>query len=360
MSTTGPTDPTGIGGLTVLAAGDHFVLPRLLGEEVRRATDGAATVRELTLPWPHTPFGPVGEVIEASGTEDELIAALAGVEVCVTQMAPLTERVLAACPDLELMCVSRGGPVNANLEAATRHGVAVCYAPGRNAVATAEHTLTLLLAAARGVGDTHTDLRLGVWRGDYYDYDNCGIEIEGATVGLIGYGAIGSRVARILVAMGAEVLVHDPYVSPEALAGVAAQVTLDELLSRSRIVSLHARVTDETKGMIGAEQIARMPRGSVLVNCARGALLDYDAVCDALDSGRLAGAGFDVYPQEPVPTDSRLLSTPGIVMTPHIAGASQEVAHKAARIVAAEVGRHLRGEPLAHCANPEVMVDRTR
>ncbi|ARX88465.1 2-hydroxyacid dehydrogenase [Streptomyces alboflavus] len=96
------------------------------------------------------------------------------------------------------------------------------------------------------------------------------------------------------------------------------------------------------------------------MNCARGALLDYDAVCDALDSGRLAGAGFDVYPQEPVPADSRLLSTPGIVMTPHIAGASQEVAHKAARIVAAEVGRYLRGEPLAHCANPEVTVDRTR
>ncbi|MFD9076920.1 NAD(P)-dependent oxidoreductase, partial [Streptomyces lasiicapitis] len=210
------------------------------------------------------------------------------------------------------------------------------------------------------VGDTHTDLRKGVWRGDYYDYDNCGIEIEGATVGLVGYGAIGSRVARILVAMGAEVLVHDPYVSPEALAGIGEQVPLEELLTRSRIVSLHARVTEETKGMIGAEQLALMPRGSVLVNCARGALLDYDAVCDALDSGQLSGAGFDVYPHEPVPADSRLLATPGIVMTPHIAGASQEVAHKAARIVAAEVGRFLRGEPLAHCANPEVYAGRTR
>ncbi|MEV5981064.1 2-hydroxyacid dehydrogenase [Streptomyces sp. NPDC052114] len=343
---------------TVLAAGDHFVLPRLLTEEVRTATEGAVDVRELTLPWPHTPFGPVGEVDEASGTEDELIEALQGVEVCVTQMAPLTERILANCPDLKLMCVSRGGPVNANLEAATRHGVAVCYAPGRNAVATAEHTLTLLLAAARGVGDTHTDLRGGVWRGDYYDYDNCGIEIEGATVGLIGYGAIGSRVAKVLAAMGAHVLVHDPYVRPEALAGIAEQVSLDDLLTRSRIVSLHARVTDETKGMIGAAQLARMPRGSVLVNCARGALLDYDAVCDALDAGQLSGAAFDVYPHEPVPAGSRLLKTPGIVMTPHIAGASQEVAHKAARIVAAEVARFLRGEPLAHCANPEVLGDR--
>ncbi|MEE1754721.1 2-hydroxyacid dehydrogenase [Streptomyces sp. SP18CS02] len=341
---------------TVLAAGDHFVLPRLFTEELRAAAPGAALdVREIQLPWPHTPFGKVAEVDEAVGSEDEMIEALRDVRVCVTQMAPLTARVLARCPALELFCVSRGGPVNANLEAATRHGVAVSHAPGRNAVAAAEHTLALLLAAARGIGEVHTDLTHGVWRGDYYDYDNCGIEIDGSVVGLVGFGAIGSRVARALVAMGATVLVHDPYAKPEAVAGIAELVPLDQLLSRSRIVSLHARVTDETRGMIGREQLASMPRGSVLVNCARGALLDYDAVCDALESGRLAGAGFDVYPAEPVPAGARLLSTPGVVLTPHIAGASRQVAHKAARIVAGEVGRFLRGEGLAHCANPEVL-----
>ncbi|WP_058041086.1 2-hydroxyacid dehydrogenase [Streptomyces roseifaciens] len=341
---------------TVLAAGDHFVLPRLLTEELRAAApETPLDVHELTLPWPHTPFGPVAEVEEASGTEDALIEALRGARVCVTQMAPLTERVLRACPDLELFCISRGGPVNANLAAATRHGVSVSYAPGRNATATAEHTLALLLAAARGIGDVHTDLKRGTWRGDYYDYDACGIEIEGCVVGLVGFGAIGSRVARVLVAMGARVLVHDPYVPAEALAGLAEQVTLEELLRRSRIVSLHARVTDETRGLIGRAQIAAMSRGSVLVNCARGALVDYDAVCDALESGHLAGAGFDVFPAEPVPAGARLLSAPGVVLTPHIAGGSRQVAHKAARIVAAEVSRFLDGKPLAHCANPEVL-----
>ncbi|MDI3387908.1 2-hydroxyacid dehydrogenase [Streptomyces sp. B-S-A8] len=341
---------------TVLAAGNHFIRPNLFTEAVRAAAgDLPLDVRELRFPWPHTPFGPVAEVIEASGSEDEMIEALQGVQICVTEHGPLTERILANCPDLKLFCTSRGGPVNANLEAATRHGVAVCYAPGRNATATAEHTLTLLLAAARGVGDTHTDLRKGTWRGDYYDYDNCGIEIDGATVGLIGYGAIGSRVAKVLRVMGAEVLVHDPYVRPEALAGIAEQVSLDALLRRSRMVSLHARVTDETKGMIGCDQIAAMPRGSILVNCARGALLDYEAACDALESGHLAGAGFDVFPEEPLPADSRLLTAPGVVLTPHIAGGSQQVAHKAADIVAAEVGRYLRGEPLVHCANPEAL-----
>ncbi|MFV0131271.1 2-hydroxyacid dehydrogenase [Streptomyces sp. HMX112] len=341
---------------TVLAAGDHFVLPRLLTRELRAAVPGTALeVTEIRLPWPHTPFGPVAEVDEASGGEDELIEALRGARICVTQLAPLTERVLAACPGLELFCVSRGGPVNANLDAATRHGVAVSYAPGRNATATAEHTLALLLAAARGIGDVHTDLRRGTWRGDHYDYDTCGIEIAGSIVGLVGFGAIGSRVARLLAAMGARVLVHDPYVEVGAAAGIAEPVSLEELLARARIVSLHARVTEETTGMIGRAQIAAMRRGSVLVNCARGALVDYEAVCDALDSGHLAGAGFDVFPAEPVPAGARLLSTPGVVLTPHIAGASQEVAHRAARIVAAEAGRFLRGEPLAHCANPEVL-----
>lgn len=341
---------------TVLVAGNHFIRPSLFTQALREAAgDAPLDVRTLQFPWPHTPFGPVGEVIEASGTEDEMIEALRGAEICLTEHGPLTERILAHCPDLKLFCTSRGGPVNANLEAATRHGVAVCYAPGRNATATAEHTLTLLLAAARGVGDTHSDLRRGIWRGDYYDYDTCGIEIAGSTVGLIGYGAIGSRVAAVLAAMGAHVLVHDPYVRPEALTGVAEQVSLDELLGRSRIVTLHARVTEETRGMIGRDQIAALPRGAVLVNCARGALLDYDAVCDALESGQLAGAGFDVFPEEPLPAGHRLLTAPGAVLTPHIAGGSRQVAHKAAALAAAEAGRYLRGEPLLHCANPEVL-----
>lgn len=339
---------------TVLAAGDYFVLPRLLTEAVRAAADVPVNVREIQFPYPHVAFGKVAEVDEATGTEDEMIEALQGAQICVTHHAPLTERILTNCPDLKLFCISRGGPVNANLDAATRHGVAVCYAPGRNATATAEHTLALLLAAARGVGDAHTDLRRGIWRSDY-DYDNYGFEIEGTTVGLVGFGAVGSRVAKVLLAMGAKVLVHDPYVKPEALEGIAERVSLEELLSRSRIVSLHARVTAETKGMIGRAQLAAMARGSVLINCARGALLDYEAVCDALESGQLAGAGFDVFPTEPLPADSRLLTIPGVVLTPHIAGGSQQVAHKAARIVAGEVGRFLRGEPLTNCANPAVL-----
>ncbi|MGX6604970.1 2-hydroxyacid dehydrogenase [Micromonosporaceae bacterium Da 78-11] len=335
----------------ILAAGDHFVLNRLLVDELRRAADPDVEISELTLPWPATPFGPVAEVDEASGTEEQLIEALDGVEVCVTQMAPLTERILQASPRLRLFCVSRGGPVNVNLEAAAKHGVAVTFAPGRNAQATAEHTVAMILSALRRIPQTNADLTGGTWRGDYYEYDRVGPELAGSTVGLVGYGAIGSRVATMLTGFGAHVVVHDPYVDDEKLGGLAEKVSLAELLRRSNIVSLHARATPETRGMIGPAQLAAMPADSVIVNCARGALLDYDAVCDALDSGHLFGAAFDVFPEEPIPAGSRLLRTPNIVMTPHLAGASKQTAANAARIVAADVARYLRGEPLLHRAN---------
>ena len=344
----------------ILAAGDHFVLNRLLVDAIRAELRGDADVEfaQLTLPWPVEPFGPVGEVEEASGTEDELIDALAGATICVTQLAGLTEKVLASSPGLRLFGVSRGGPVNANLEAASRHNVAVSFAPGRNAVAAAEHTMALMLAAMRRVPATHAELRGGVWRGDLYQYSEVGPELENACVGLVGYGAIGRRVARMVHGFGARVLVADPYLPPGALEGLAGPtelVELDELLRRSQVVTLHARLTEQTRGMIGATQIAAMRTGAVLVNCARGALLDYDAVCDALDSGQLFGAAFDVFGEEPIPAGSRLLSTPNIVMTPHLAGASKQTAAKAAQILAVDVARYLRGQPLLHCANPDAL-----
>ncbi|MFF3713174.1 2-hydroxyacid dehydrogenase [Streptomyces phaeochromogenes] len=338
---------------TILTAGDHFVLNSLLLDRLRPAAP-AATFRELTLPWPVEPFGEVAEVREASGTEDQLIEALSGVDICVTQMAPLTERILEASPGLRLFCVSRGGPVNANLEAATRHGVAVSFAPGRNATATAEHTVALMMAAARRVPATHADLAAGTWRGDYYMFEKVGPELEGSTVGIVGYGAIGSRVARILRGFGAQVLVADPFVHADDVS--PAEVTdLADLMRRSTFVTVHARATPETEGLISRRMIDLMPAGGVLVNCARGSLVDYEAVCDALDAGKLFGAAFDVFPHEPIPAASRLLTTPNIVMTPHLAGASRQTAFNAASIVASEVAAFLAGRPLAHCANPQVL-----
>ncbi|MDK0519468.1 2-hydroxyacid dehydrogenase [Streptomyces sp. ML-6] len=336
----------------ILLAGDHFVRNSLLAEALDRAlgTDSPDTgtrLTELTLPWPLEPFGRVAEVDEASDVEDALIAALDGIEVCVTQMAPFTERVLAAAPDLRLVVVCRGGPVNVNVAAARARGVRVCFAPGRNAAATAEFTVGLILSALRRIPQSHHSLAVdGLWDASHYTYEHCGPELEDTPVGLIGYGAVGSRVARVLAAFGAEVEVYDPYVRGD-VHGVRAP-SLEALLARSQVLTLHARLTPENRHLIGARELALLPRGAVLVNAARGGLLDTEALCDALDSGQLQAAALDTYEQEPPPATSRLFRTPHLLMTPHVAGASRAVAQKAARIAAAEVARHVRGEPLAH------------
>ncbi len=350
----------------ILAAGDEFVRTDLLVTALRDRLGAGPQIRELALGWPTTPWGTVAEVVEAAGDEETMITALEGVSAAVTHLAPFTAEVLRRAPDLRLVAVSRGGPVNVNLAAATDAGVAVCYAPGRNAQAAAEFAVGLLLATCRHIAAGHTELHTTrAWPGHYFRYEEAGFELAGSTVGLVGYGAIGQLVGRLLHAFGATVLAHDPF-APASAFGRASSVgtgvervdDLTDLLARSRAVSLHARLTKETTNLVGAPELAAMPAGSVLINTARGALLDYDALCDALDSGHLAGAGVDVYPDEPPPPDSRLFTTRGLVVAPHIAGCSREVADRAARICADEVARWSAGEPPAHCANPEVLTAR--
>ena len=325
-----------------LLAGDHFVRNDLLASALSTIRGVTFDVREITLPWPLTPYGRVAEVDEASDAEDQLIDALAGVELAITQMGPFTERVLDSAPELRLLVVCRGGPVNVNVPAAAKRGIMVASTPGRNAVAAAEHAVALTMSALRNLPRLQRTLEQGEWRSDLYAYDECGGELDGSTVGLIGYGAIGQRVARVMLAFGAQVLVADPYID-EAPEGIAL-VELDELLRRSDVVSLHARLTDQTRGLIGADQIALMPRGAVLVNTARGGLLDYDATVDALESGQLGAAAFDVFPAEPVPAGSRLLTAPNVVMTPHLAGATRQTAHRAGSIAAEAVAAYLTGK----------------
>ncbi|WP_433163165.1 2-hydroxyacid dehydrogenase [Kribbella sp. CA-247076] len=324
-----------------LLAGDHFVRNELLAAALSAVDDVSFDFREVTLPWPLTPYGRVAEVDEASDAEGQLIEALSGIEIAVTQMGPFTERVLDAAPDLKLLVVCRGGPVNVNVPAAVKRGVVVASTPGRNAVAAAEHAVALMMGALRNLPRLQRTLEQGEWRSDLYAYDECGLELDGSTVGLVGYGAIGQRVARVLLAFGAHVLVADPFVD-KASDGIEL-VELDDLLRRSDVVSLHARLTDQTRGMIGTDQLALMPRGAVLVNTARGGLLDYDATVDALESGQLGAAAFDVFPSEPLPEGSRLLTAPNVVMTPHLAGATKQTALRAGLLAAEAVAAYLAG-----------------
>lgn len=330
----------------MLVAGDHFIRPHAVSEALKTALGDRVSVTELAGPWPIEPFGEVGEVTEASGDEDELIAALRGAEIAITQMAPFTERVLAAAPGLRLLVVTRGGPVNVNLEQAAARGVAVSCTPGRNAPAAAELAVALTLAVLRRLNDVHATMAAGQWRSDLYAYDRCGGELDGTEVGVVGFGAIGRRVAAVFQALGAKVLVADPFAAavPEGMALVG----LRELLSRSRVVSLHARLAPGTRGMIGAAELALMPEGAVLVNTARGALVDTGALTSALASGHLGGAGLDVYDPEPLPADHPLRGLPNVLLVPHLAGATRQTADRAIGMAVQEVVRWTRGEPLAY------------
>jgi len=340
----------------ILIAGDHFVTPELFRREFAATLPEGIAVSELTLPWPLVPFGPVGSVDEASGTIDQVIDALGDAEVAVTQMAPFTREVFAARPALRLVGVSRGGPINVDLDAATEAGVLVTFAPGRNAQAAAEFTVGLILAAMRRIPSSDSELRAGHWRGDYYALPNVGAELGDSVVGLVGYGAIGRIVAPILQAFGARVQAFDPYASTQDLArdGVAA-VSLEVLLRTSNVVSLHARLTDETRHIIDADALKLLPTGAVLINSARGGLLDYEPLPELLRSGRLGALGLDVYDIEPPPSDWPLFSAPNVVLSPHLAGATRQTAERAARIVTADVADYLAGRAPSHIANPAVL-----
>jgi D-3-phosphoglycerate dehydrogenase len=332
--------------LRVLIAGDHFVTPELVRDAIAARVGDSVAVRSFTLPGPQPAAGPATDPDEAAAADHRLIASLAGVELAVTRYARFTERVLAAAPQLRLLVVCRSDPANVDRAAAERHRVAIRTAPGWTAVAAAEHTVALLLSALRQLPDAHAEVRDGQWRPDRQALDSASAELAGTTVGVIGYGAIGSRVGRLLRAFDAEVLVADPYADPARAAGDGARlVPLPELLARATVVSLHARLTPETRGMIGAAELAALPRGAVLVNTARGGLLDYAAVVDALESGQLGAAGLDVFDVEPLPAGSRLRTAPRVVLTPHLAAATRQAALRAAARAADAVADHLR---LAH------------
>lgn len=332
---------------SILVAGDHFILPELFESAVRRSAPADAELffRHFQTPWPRVPFGDVAEVTEASGSEDEMIAALRGMDIVVANHAPLTARVIENSR-LSFAVAARGGATNVNLAAARAAGLRVSNAPGRNATATAEHSVAMMLAALRRIPESDAQLRQGIWRGDFYEYESSGGELGAARVGLIGFGQIGARVARMVGGFGAQVGIYDPYADAGLAEFGERFASLEALLQWSTIVSLHARATAETRNMIDAHTLALLPRGAVLVNCARGSLVNEAALCDALASGQLGAAALDVFAHEPLSTNDPLLSAPNLVITPHIAGASRETALLAARMAGEEVGRYLRGEIL--------------
>ncbi len=284
---------------------------------------------------------------EYMGSADEVVALTGDAEILVTHLAPLSDGILDRLPNLKFVAVSRGGPVNIDMKAARQRGVLVVNTPGRNASAVAEFTIGAILAETRNITRGHDALRGGQWRGDLYRADLAGEELSEMTVGLIGYGEVGRRVVKLLKAFGCRILVSDPYVqlSADDLRDGVIQTSLERLLAESDVVSLHPRVTPETTRMINHDTLARMKKGAYFINTARGPLLDYPALLEALTSNHLRGAMLETFDVEPVPADSPFLKLPNVTLTPHIAGASVKTVRYAAGLAAEEVRRYLAGEP---------------
>ena len=251
---------------------------------------------------------------------------------------------------LRAIASTRGDPNNVDIAGATAAGIPVLNTPARNADAVAEMTVALLFAATRGVLGADADVRAGqVFRDGTIPYQRFRAwELAGRTVGLIGLGAIGRAVRWRMAGLGMRVIAYDPY-NDEAQHGLA------ELLAEADIVSLHAPVTPDTAGLIGAEQFAAMRDGVVFLNSARAQLHDTDALVEALRSGKVAAAGLDHFVGEWLPTDHPLIAMPNVVLTPHIGGATWNTEARQAQMIADDLDALLSGGTPAHIVNPEVL-----
>ncbi len=272
---------------------------------------------------------------------DALVELARGAAVLLTEIEVVDAAVLASLPDLQLVGTARGGPVNVDLEACRSRGIPVLFTPARNADSVADFTVGLLLSLLRGASAADRHLRAEGWDvgGELPYLHFRGPELGRLVVGVVGHGACGSRVAqRLRDGFGCEVLICDP-----ALPGA---LPLAQLAERSDVLTLHCPRSADTRGMVDAALLARLRPSSYVVNTAGGGIVDESALCDALDAGRLAGAALDCFATEPLPRDSRLLRTRGLVLTPHLAGAADDVVRHHTDMLVSDVERWTRGEPL--------------
>ena len=337
----------------IAVIGDQFMKASAFTDALAKVPGLDPDVRTMELPWPDQPMrhgyvdGGLPGLREYVGEPDDIVRFVDGAEILINHLAPINGDILDRLPALKLIAVSRGGPVNIDVAACKTRNVKLVNTPGRNSSAVAEFTIAAILAETRLIRAGHESLRQGIWRGDLYRFDKIDAELSEMTVGLIGYGHIGTKVVRLLKPFGCRILVCDPYVplSAEDREDDVEQVDLDTLLKRSDVVSLHARVTEETKGFLAAPQFARMKPGAYFINTARGPMVNYDDLYQALKSRHVRGAMLETFWLEPPPVDSPLLKLDNVTLTPHIAGASTTTVRIAARMIAEEIRRHGAGEP---------------
>ncbi|MGB8386771.1 phosphoglycerate dehydrogenase [Mycobacterium sp.] len=279
---------------------------------------------------------------------EKLLAAVPEADALLVRSATTVDaEVLAAAPKLKIVARAGVGLDNVDVDAATERGVLVVNAPTSNIHSAAEHALALLLAAARQVPAADASLRAHTWKRSSFS----GTEIFGKTVGVVGLGRIGQLVAQRIAAFGTHVIAYDPYVSPARAAQLGIELlSLDELLARADFISVHLPKTPETAGLIDKEALAKTKPGVIIVNAARGGLVNEAALAEAVSSGQVRAAGIDVFATEPC-TDSPLFDLPQVVVTPHLGASTEEAQDRAGTDVAESVKLALAGEFVPDAVN---------
>ena len=281
-------------------------------------------------------------------TDGDLAARIGDYDAIIIRSATkLTADLIERADRLKVIGRAGVGVDNVDLAAASKRGIVVANAPQSTVVSAAEHTIGLLLALTRQIPQAHGALKEGRWERSRF----AGMELADKTLGLVGFGRIGQQVARRARGFEMRVRAHDPYVAPERFRelGVERAETLDTLLAEADFVSLHSTLTAETRDLIGREQIAKMKDGVRIVNVARGELVDEEALVEALESGKVAGAALDVFMEEPY--TGPLLGLPNVVVTPHLAASTQEAQDRAGLIVAEQVAAALEGGVVTNALN---------
>ncbi len=292
-------------------------------------------------------FEALGQVTVYDRTPpSEILARAKGAEVLLTNKTPLSAETLATlAPQLRYIGVLATGYNVVDVEAAKAQGVPVCNIPTYGTTAVAQFVMALLLELCHHVGDHSRSVKAGDWSRcpDFCYWNSPLIELAGKTFGVIGYGRIGRAAARLAAAFGMEVLAYDTHAT--GMDEVARLVSLDEVLEKSDVISLHCPLFESNRGMINQESIARMKDGVLLINTSRGPLIDEAALAQALHTGKVAGAGLDVLETEPARLDNPLLAEPNCLITPHIAWAPKESRQRLMDIAVANLAAWLDGKP---------------
>jgi phosphoglycerate dehydrogenase-like enzyme len=274
--------------------------------------------------------------------QDELVRRIdrARIAINIRAHARFSDAVFAACPKLELVSIWGTGTDNVDLGAAGRRGITVCNTPGVNAFAVAEHTIALILAAGRKIPRIDREMRGGAWPREMLT------QCSGKTLGVFGTGTIGARVIALGRALGMNVLAWSMRGDAQAIVGLGATpAAKEELLRTADFISLHLRLIPETRGFLGRKDFALMKRTAILVNTARGALVEREALLEALGTGRIAGAGLDVFHDEPTKQSDPLFEFPNVVLSPHNAGQTPEVVRDGLLRAVENVEHFLKGQP---------------